>query len=172
MAAAVLWMLRKSPRGRAALDRFKAMFFLTRSLTGKMTAERFAAAMSFLLRGGVAAETALGLSGELLDNTYVSRRLAECRDSVARGESLPDALRAADVFPRLFTRMLAAGFKSGDLDGMMARLAERYEKEVDTALGRIIGAIEPAFVALLSVVVGGILVSVMLPLMRIMASIG
>ncbi|MDR3206887.1 MAG: type II secretion system F family protein [Oscillospiraceae bacterium] len=167
-----LYLLRRAPKGRAALDQCKATFFLTRTLTRKIAAERFATAMAFLLRSGVPAETALGLSGDLLDNAYVAQKLALCRDRVAQGDNLPDALCAAGIFPRLFTRMLSAGFKTGDLDGMMARLAERYEAEVDTALGRLIGAIEPAFVALLSIVVGGILVSVMLPLMRIMAAIG
>ncbi len=165
-------LLRKMPRGRRSLDQFKTKFFLTRSLTKKIAAERFSSAMAFLLRSSVDLEISLELTGELLDNSYMQGKIDECRRRVSQGEDVPDAFYQAGIFPRLFTRMLAVGFKTGDLDGMVSRLSDMYEQEVNTSLSRIIGAIEPAFIAMLSVVVGIILISVMLPLIRIMATIG
>ncbi len=158
--------------GRAALDRFKAGFFMTRKTYQKMAAERFAAAMAFLLRSGVDLDTALQLSQDILGNAYMAKKIEICRKHVAEGESLSDALYQAKIFPRLFTRMLGIGFKTGNLDEMMLKLADMYEQEVDNALHRITGAIEPTFVALLSIVVGIILVSVMLPLIQFMSQIG
>ncbi len=172
LLAALPRVIGMTPAGKKALDRFKTDFFLIRSLTRKIAAERFSSAMAFLLRSSVDLEVALELTGELLDNSYMQQKIDDSRAHIAKGESIPDAFYKAGIFPRLFTRMLAVGFKTGDLDGMMSRLADRYEQEVNLSLGRVIGAIEPAFIALLSIVVGVILISVMLPLIQIMSSIG
>ena len=165
-------LTRRSTDGRAALDRFKADFILTRSLTRKISAERFSTAMAFLLHSNVDLEQSLELTGDLMDNAYLSRKINDCRTRIAEGEDAPSAFTQAGIFPSLFSRMLTVGFKTGDLDGMMLRLSDLYEQEVDTSLGRLIGAIEPSFVALLSIVVGIILISVMAPLLDILSSIG
>ena len=163
---------RRSKGGRSALDHFKASFIFTRSLTRKIAAERFSTAMAFLLRSNMDLDQSLSLAGELMDNAYASNRISDCRERIAGGEDAPEAFTQTGIFPRLFSRMLAVGFKTGDLDSMMFRLSELYEQEVDTSLGRLIGAIEPSFVALLAVVVGVILISVMMPLLDILSSIG
>ncbi|MDR0380671.1 MAG: type II secretion system F family protein [Oscillospiraceae bacterium] len=164
--------LRATAGGRAAFDRFKARFFITRAVYQKIAAERFSSAMAFLLGSSVDFEIALKLTADILDNRYMSDKIENCGVRIGAGESASDALYGAGIFPRLFTRMLAVGFKTGNLDGMMHQLSEIYEQEVDVSLGRIVGSIEPAFVALLSILVGVILISVMLPLIQIMSSIG
>ena len=68
--------------------------------------------------------------------------------------------------------MVAVGFKTGSADAVMGRLASRYEEEIDSELSRLVGVVEPTLVIILSVAVGMILLSVMLPLMGIMSSIG
>ena len=68
--------------------------------------------------------------------------------------------------------MVAVGFKTGSADAVMGRLAARYEEEIDSELSRLVGVVEPTLVIILSVAVGMILLSVMLPLMGIMSSIG
>ena len=168
--AAVL--ISRSTGGRSAMDRFKARFILTRSLTRKITAERFSTAMAVLLRSNMDLEQSLTMTGGLMNNAYLSDRISDCRQRIAKGEDVPEAFTKSGIFPRLFSRMLAVGFKTGDLDGMMSRLSSLYENEVDASLGRLIGAIEPSFVALLVVVVGIILISVMAPLLEILSSIG
>ena len=165
-------LARRSTGGKSALDRFKASFIVTRSLSRKISAERFSTAMAFLLRSNMDLDQSLTMTGQLMDNDYVSRKIKDCQQRIAGGEDAPEAFAGAGIFPRLFTRMLAVGFKTGDLDGMMSRLSDLYENEVDTSLGKLIGAIEPTFVALLAIVVGVILISVMVPLLDILSSIG
>ncbi|MCL2747145.1 MAG: type II secretion system F family protein [Oscillospiraceae bacterium] len=176
LAAAAIFLAialaRRSGSGKTALDRFKANFIFTRSITRKISAERFSTAMAYLLRSNIDLDQSLALSGALMDNAYVSSKISDCRALIADGEEAPEAFTKTGIFPRLFSRMLAVGFKTGDLDGMMLRLSELYEQEVDTSLSRIIGAIEPTFVALLAIVVGVILVSVMMPLLDILSTIG
>ncbi len=165
-----LW--KRTPGGRNALDAFKARFFITRSVYQKIAAERFASAMTFLLRSGVELELSLELARDILGNAHMSRKIEIARVRISEGQSFHDALAEAGIFPRLFTRMLGLGSKTGGTDEIMQKLEDIYEQEVDTSLHRITGAIEPTFVALLSIVVGVILVSVMLPLIRVMSSIG
>jgi len=172
LCIAVPMAARRTSGGKQFFDRLKADFILTRTLTRKIAAERFSAAMAFLLRSHVNFEEALDMTGGLLDNEYMSQKIKECQDRITSGEEAPEAFTRTGIFPRLFARMVAVGFKTGDLDGMMLRLSELYEQEVDASLGRLIGAIEPSFVALLSLVVGIILVSVMVPLLDILSSIG
>ncbi|MEG2054460.1 MAG: type II secretion system F family protein, partial [Oscillospiraceae bacterium] len=90
----------------------------------------------------------------------------------AEGASFSEAVTKCGIFSGVYARMLAVGFKTGATDVIMKKLAERYEIEVDDSLSNIISVLEPSLVAVLSVIVGMILLSVMLPLMGIMSSIG
>jgi len=168
----VIKLMQKSEAGGRFWDGMKANLPGLRGMYRKIVAERFSIAMTFLLRAGIDIELALELVRDILGNRFMAGKIEECRTKIGEGMSIYDALYASGIFPRLFTRMLGIGFKTGDLDGMMERLAEIYEQEVDTSLARVTGSIEPIFVAILSIVVGIILISVMLPLIRIMSSIG
>ncbi len=171
--ALVFWFVfRSTVFGANAIDGFKANFPGFRGVYRKIAAERFATAMAFLLSSDVDLEISLDLTKDILGNRYMSGKITECRKLMQQGAPIYDALRDVGVFPRQFSQMLAIGFKSGELDSMMSRLAGLYEQEVDTSLRRITGAIEPAFVAILSVLVGIIMVSVILPLIEAMSHIG
>lgn len=173
VAIVILWALfRRTDAGRSFIDAFKASFPIVRGLYRKMAAERFATAMSFLLTSNVDLEISLDLAKGILGNRYMSKKIDSCLSMMENGAALHDALYESGIFPRQFSKMLAIGFKSGEMDSMMSRLSEIYEQEVDGSLRRLTGAIEPAFVALLSVVVGIIMVSVMLPLIEAMSNIG
>lgn len=162
----------RSSEGHKNIDRFKAKFVLTKNVSRTIAAERFATAMSFLLKASVDMEIAMSLSRDIVGNEYLANKIDKALVRVEAGEPPYEAINKAGIFPRLFTRMLGIGHKTGDMDTMMARLAGIYEQQVDETLGKITGSIEPIFVALLSVIVGIILISVMLPLIRIMSSIG
>ena len=167
------WLILKRTSGGAVFaDRLKASSPFTRRTYHKMMAERFAVAMSHLLSSNVDLDVSLELSRDILGNRYMAGKIDECREKMKKGETLYDALHQSGIFPRQFSRMLAIGFKSGEMDQMMKQLVDVYEQEVDTTLRRITGAIEPTFVALLSVLVGFILISVMMPMLQIMSGIG
>jgi type IV pilus assembly protein PilC len=108
----------------------------------------------------------------IVDNGIVADRIAGSRALMARGEEPFAALGRAGIFPKLFIRMLATGSKAGELDTVMGKVARSYEGEVDDQLNRLTGIVEPLLVVVLSAVVGGILLTVMLPLIDIMSSIG
>ncbi len=128
--------------------------------------------MHHLLHSGVELEEALTLTESVMDNSCVRERIASSRTLLHQGADLFDALQQTDLFPKLFIRMLALGSRAGEMDRVMTKIALAYEEEVDSQLSRLVSLIEPLLVIVLSVIVGGILMTVMLPLMEIMSSIG
>ena len=166
------FVLRSTAGGRAMLNKWKTSFFVTKKLYTKIASGRFASAMSLMLTSGLDTDQALDMVHKLVDNQDVREKIDACKQNLAQGVSFSDALVQADIFSGIYAKMVAVGFKTGSVDAVMGKLAQRYEEEIDTQIGGIISILEPTLVAVLSVIVGMILLSVMLPLMGIMSSIG
>ena len=107
-----------------------------------------------------------------MNNKYVQNQLQIVADQVDKGVALDAALKETNLFPELFVRMIALGNKTGELDGMLEKIADVYDRELNRSLHRLTVSIEPTLVIVLSVIVGAILLLVMLPLINIMSSIG
>lgn len=170
--ALVLWIFFSTKAGRRALERFRARFFLTRRLYAKISSGRFASAMALMLSSGMDTDQSLEMVHKLLKNQSARDKVAKCQKLLAEGMSFSDALSKVGMFTGVYARMVNVAYKTGSLDAIMEKLAERYEEETSTQIGNIISILEPSLVAVLSVIVGMILLSVMLPLMGIMATIG
>lgn len=158
--------------GRNLLDKARLKLPVLGPLFRRVYASRFSASLSYMLRSAIDMDTALLMTESIMDNSIVARRIAECRKKIAAGEDTFKALQETDLFPRLFIRMLSLGNRTGDLDTVMQKIAGAYESEVDSRLSRMTGLVEPLLVLLLSLIVGAILLTVMLPLVEIMATIG
>ncbi|MBP7402704.1 MAG: type II secretion system F family protein [Clostridia bacterium] len=169
---AALWVFFRIPAGRRLLDRARLGLPGLRGLYRKIYASRFSMAMSYMLASGIDMDTSLEMAETIMDNRIVAARVADARAAMSRGEEPFAALGRTGIFPRLFIRMLAMGSKAGELDTVMGKVARSYEGEVDAQLNRLTSVIEPLLVVVLSAVVGGILLTVMLPLIDIMSSIG
>lgn len=165
-------ILRRTASGRRLLDSWKASFFATKNLNSKIASGRFASAMSLMLSSGLDTDQSLDMVYKLVDNVYIRNKITRCKQYIAEGVNFSEALVKADIFTGVYARMISVGFKTGAVDTVMKKLAERYEEEIDTQMSNIISILEPTLVAILSTVVGMILLSVMLPLMGIMSSIG
>lgn len=165
-------IMRGTEGGRKTLQHWNASFFATKKLSAKIASGRFASAMSLMLASGLDTDQSLDMAGRLVDNDAVRQRIAACKGYIAEGSNFSEALVRADVFSGVYARMVNVGFKTGSVDTVMRKLADRYEEEVDASVGNVISVLEPTLVAILSIIVGMILLSVMLPLMGIMSSIG
>lgn len=172
IAAIVLYAYSRSERGSAAMGSFWEGFPLTRGIYRSIAAGRFSSAMALMLSSGVDTAQALEMSASLVENRYVSQKILQCNELIEQGKSFSQALAEADVFPQLFTRFLSIGFKTGAMDSVMAKIANLYDEKIDTSIGNVTALIEPVLVAILAVIVGAILLSVLLPLTGIMMSIG
>lgn len=138
----------------------------------KLAIQRFASAMSLMISSGVDTEYAMDLASELVDHEIVKAKITECTELVNQGESFTNALSKVGLFSDMTTRMLIIGTKTGYLDQAMQKVSQHYEEAVEEALGKMLARVEPTAIIILAIVIGGILLSVMLPLMSIMSSIG
>ncbi len=171
IVALVLW-LRVSSGGRRLVDRARLGFPVLGPLYRRIYASRFSVSLSYLLRSGIDMDAALAMTESVMDNALVSEKIAESRQKIRQGKETFAALQETDLFPPLFIRMLALGSRTGELDTVMEKIAHAYENEVGSRLTRLTSLVEPLLVIILSLIVGGILLTVMLPLVNIMASIG
>ncbi|MCL2851993.1 MAG: type II secretion system F family protein [Defluviitaleaceae bacterium] len=165
-------VLRSTKSGREALDRFKENFFLTRGLYSKMASGRFASAMALMLASGMDTDKSLEMVHRLVRTPSVRDKIKLCQEKLEQGTRFSDALSEVGMFSGIYARMVSVAFKTGSMDTIMEKLAVRYEEETNTQINNIISIVEPTLVAVLSVIVGVILLSVMLPLMGIMSAIG
>lgn len=141
-------------------------------LSREMAAARLADALVMTLSSGLDINESLAMSERLLTSPEMLRRVNLCKQAMLEGQSFADASRAAGLFPPLYCRMIAIGFKTGNIDTVMTEISKRSGEIVNDHIESIIGRIEPTLVIVMSVVVGLILLSVMLPLMGIMSAIG
>lgn len=166
------FILRGTASGRRTLQKWAAGFFATKNLNAKIASGRFASAMALMLSSGLDTDQSLDMVYKLVDNDYIRGKISACKRFIEDGSTFAEALVKSEFFTGVYARMVTVGFKTGSVDMVMKKLADRYEEEVDVQVGNIISILEPTLVAVLSVIVGMILLSVMLPLMGIMSSIG
>lgn len=160
------------PAGIRTRSRLASRFFLTKKLMEKLAVSKFAAGMSLTLGSGLDAIESLEMTGRIIDHKDISRKIKACESYMADGMDFPHALTTSEIFAGIYARMASIGYKSGVLDELMAKISIQYEEEIDDRMNHLIAVLEPALVALLSIIVGLILLSVMLPLLGIMTNIG
>ena len=154
-----------------SLKRLSFKLPLLRGLSKKMSSGRFASVLSMMISSGYSLEKALEMAPGIVTDSAAREKIKKCDELLKEGKSFPEALEAIDMFDGIHNRMISVGFKAGQLDAVMDKMTKVYEEEVDESIERLLSFIEPTLVAILSIIIGGILVSVMLPLTSIMSSI-
>ena len=143
-----------------------------RRILDKQTAQRFADVIAMVLNSGYPLEHALELIPDLLPDKRNIRKVENCRELVEKDGDFAAAIEKTEIFEPLHQKMIRVGVEAGQTDRVMERMAGIYGMEVDEGIHRMVSWIEPALVAVLTLIIGGILLSVMLPLVSIMMSIG
>jgi type IV pilus assembly protein PilC len=161
------------PKARAAFFASFLKRFGGRGILRDAAASRFVSVMVLSLASGLEVDEAVGLASSLSGGAKeLDARNAKCAALVGEGRQLADAMREAKLLSPRDGRLLPLGSQSGAMDSAMADIARRMELDVQARIDRAISRIEPALVISASALVGAILLSVMLPLMGIMTSIG
>ena len=163
---------RKTQAGRNLTSRILQGFPLTKGFYQNIACERFASGMAICLSSGIDIYSSLDITKQLVGNKLLSEKIEKCREAVHKGAGFAEALTGCGIFNHLYCQMLTVGFKSGNADVVLKKIADGYQKSTDKKMQAIISILEPTLVIILSVIVGLILLSVILPLMGIMASIG
>lgn len=152
--------------------RFLNWFPPTKSIIEQYASQRFANGMAMTMRSGINTVDSLSLCADISNSKEMRSKIQLCKEQLSKGASFSDVLTQSGIFSHLHSRMISIGFRSGNLDEVMTKIAETYEKETDRKMQSIISVLEPTLVIILSVIVGIVLLSVILPLMGIMSSIG
>lgn len=162
----------KTNKGKVIIKNFLRNFIVTKSIIKKITAYRFSYSMSLLLSSGMSIEKSIDTLSEITDDEELKDMIINCSNTMKTGDSFIDALSKLSIFSNMHIQMLNMGQRSGELDEIMKKLTIIYEQEANQAINNAVSLIEPVLVGFLSIVIGAILISVMLPLMNIMSSIG
>lgn len=158
----------KTSKGRVMTQQLMSML----KITDKIAKARFLAAMALMMESGVETEEAFQLASKFIENKKLKLKIQQCETKIKERSSFINALAETQIFSKLTIRMLNIGMKTGNIDEAMKQVADYYDEEVQKALTKGVEMIEPIFVGVLAILVGGILLSIMLPLMGIMSSIG
>ena len=162
----------KTENGKAFYGKFFSKFVFTKPIMKKIIAYRFSSAMSLLLSSGMNVDKSMDLLLEIVDDKELKNKIEACSKSMKEGNNFIEALSKLSVFSGMHIQMLNMGQRTGEMDNVMNKLTNIYENEADQAISSTVALVEPVLVGILSVAIGAILVSVMLPLMNIMSSIG
>ena len=169
--ALLCWLLLKS-RWRARVSALLLKLFPPAGrLAQKLAASRFASVMSMMIASGFPLEEALEMMPSLMEDERARAQVNAIAARMKEGMPFCDAMEASALFSPLNSRMVRTGYLAGQVDQVMAKVADIYEREVDEGVGRLIAVIEPTLVAVLSIVIGAILLSVMLPMAGMISSI-
>lgn len=159
-------------KGRLWFDRKKFSLPLFGVLGLQNATARFARTTATLLRSGVPLLTALEIVQSLLANTYLQQAMTKVREQVTEGAGLSEPLRETGIFPAMLPQMAAVGERSGELEGMLMKVAEIYEHQVQTRLSGMMALLEPLMILLMGSVVGFIVLAILLPIFQASQGIG
>ena len=157
--------------GRRQYDAFKLKLPVFGMLIRKVAISRFCRTLGTLLQSGVPIMQALEIVGKASGNEVVAETVGKVRDSVREGESIAVPLQLSGMFPPLVTQMVSVGEETGNLDGMLAKISDFYDTEVDYMLASLTSLLEPLMILGMGFVVGFIVISVFLPLYQIIGNI-
>ncbi len=170
-AGVALKMWYGTPAGRYALDALVLKIPLIGPLMRRIAVARFTRTLGTLISSGVPILEGLDITARTSGNAVVEKAIIQTRKAVEAGRSLVDPLKETDVFPGMVTQMIGVGEQTGAMDAMLQKIADFYEDEVDAAVKDLLTAMEPLMIVILGVVVGGIVVSMYLPLFSLIGKL-
>jgi len=160
-----------TPRGRMLIDALILKIPVLGPVMRKISVARFTRTLGTLIASGVPMLEALDITARTSGNAVVEKAILEVRSAVEAGRTIVDPLRETGVFPNMVVQMIGVGEQTGALDAMLAKVGDFYEEEVDAAVADLLTAIEPMMILFLGVVVGGIVISMYLPLFALIGQL-
>jgi type IV pilus assembly protein PilC len=160
-----------TPAGKMAIDRAILNAPVVGMVMRKIAVARFTRTLGTLISSGVPILEGLDITARTSGNAVIERAISQTRKAVEAGRSLVDPLKETDVFPGMVTQMIGVGEQTGAMDAMLQKIADFYEDEVDAAVKDMLTMIEPIMIVVLGVIVGGVVISMYLPLFSLIAKL-
>ena len=165
-------LIYRTEKGQYSLDRLLLKSPLLGGLLRKVAIARFSRTLSTMLQSGVPILQSLEIVAKTAGNKVIEGVLLDARKRVGQGEALAVSLSDSKVFPPLVVQMTAVGEQTGELEGMLAKVADFYEEEVDAAVDALTSMLEPAMMIFLGGLIGGLVISLYLPIFKMGAVVG
>ena len=163
--------IRKHPRGRYYFDKFLLNMPIVGSLLRKIAVGRFTRTLGTLITSGVPILEGLAITAKTSGNAVLEEALMKVRKAIEEGRTIVDPLRECGVFPNMVTQMIGVGEATGAMDNMLQKIADFYEEEVDAATKDMLAMLEPAIIGVLGITIGGIVISLYMPLFAMIAKL-
>jgi len=170
--AAGIYFLRqyhKTPSGRRALDGLLLKLPVLGVVLKKIAIARFTRTLGTLITSGVPILDGLEITAKTSGNAVVEDAIMSARKSIESGKAIAEPLKGSDIFPPMVVQMISIGEQTGALDAMLNKIADFYEEEVDRAVEGLVSLLEPLMIAFLGVVIGGIVISMYLPIFTLIS---
>lgn len=162
----------KTEKGRMTVDAVALKAPVFGILIRKVAVAKFTRTMGTMLASGVAILEALDIVARTAGNKVVENAIYNVRSGIAEGRTMADPLQASGVFPAMVCQMIAVGESTGALDAMLEKIADFYDEEVDQAVENLTAMIEPFMIIFLGIVIGGLVISMYLPVFQMASAIG
>jgi type IV pilus assembly protein PilC len=163
--------VRKDPRGRYWMDYTMLKAPVVGMLLRKIAVARFTRTLGTLITSGVPILEGLSITARTSGNAVLEEGLMKVRKAIEEGRTIVDPLRESGVFPNMVTQMIGVGEATGAMDSMLQKIADFYEEEVDAATKDMLAMLEPIIIGVLGVCVGGIVISLYMPLFSMIAKL-
>jgi type IV pilus assembly protein PilC len=163
--------IRKNPKGRYYFDYTLLKLPILGVLLRKIAVARFTRTLGTLITSGVPILEGLSITAKTSGNAVLEEALMRVRKAIEEGRTIVDPLRESGVFPNMVTQMIGVGEATGAMDAMLQKIADFYEDEVDSATKDMLAMLEPVIIGLLGVMIGGIVISLYMPLFSMIAKL-
>lgn len=157
----------KTPAGRMVIDGLMLKMPIIGDLLRKVAVARFSQNMSILLSSGVPILDGLAITAKTAGNKVVERAIMDARVSISQGKTVAEPLTESKIFPPMVCQMVAIGENTGALDAMLKKVADFYEEEVDNSVANLTSLMEPMIMVVLGVILGGLVISMYLPIFQL-----
>jgi type IV pilus assembly protein PilC len=163
--------IRKDPRGKYYQDYAMLKAPIVGILLRKIAVARFTRTLGTLITSGVPILEGLTITARTSGNAVLEQALMKVRKAIEEGRTIVDPLRESGVFPNMVTQMIGVGEATGAMDSMLQKIADFYEDEVDSATKDMLAMLEPVIIGILGISVGGIVISLYMPLFSMIAKL-
>jgi type IV pilus assembly protein PilC len=162
----------QTEKGKTVFDRLLLKLPVFGPLFQKIAVARFSRTLGTLVSSGVPILDGLNIVSKASGNKIIETAILNARASIREGETISEPLGRSGHFPPMVIQMISVGESTGALDSMLSKIADFYEEEVDVAVGNLTSLLEPLLMVFLGVVIGGVVISMYLPIFQMASAVG
>lgn len=161
-----------TPAGKEKMDGWLLRMPVFGTLIRMIAVSRFTRTLGTLLQSGVPTLTALDIVQNVIGNSVLVEAVRKARESVREGESIADPLRRSHLFPPVVVQMISVGEKSGELEKMLLKVSDSFDRTVESRISGLMSLVEPAIILVMGLIIGFIVIAILLPILQMSSAVG